>query len=103
MQRMIWWLIVGTKGGLNRALIIRALKERPYNANQLAKLLRLDYKTIRYHLKVLLDNNIITVEGNKYGAVYFPSSNMEKEYEVFEEYLNRMWEKFKDEDDSGEE
>ncbi len=102
MQRLIWWLIVGTKGGLNRALIIRVLKERPYNANQLAKLLSLDYKTIRHHLKVLLDNKIITIEGNKYGAVYFLSSIMEKEYEVFEEYLDRMWEKFKNEIDAGE-
>jgi hypothetical protein len=37
MKRVIWWLIVGTKGGVNRARIIRALKKRPFNANQLTE------------------------------------------------------------------
>ncbi|HIE30965.1 MAG TPA: ArsR family transcriptional regulator, partial [Methanosarcinales archaeon] len=35
MKRMLWWLIAGTKGGVNRARIIKILHERPYNANQL--------------------------------------------------------------------
>ena len=91
MQRVIWWLLVGTKGGVNRARIIRALKERPYNANQLTALLGLDYKTIRHHLKVLQDNKIITSAGDRYGTVYFLSPGMEKEYGVFEEFLDKMW------------
>ena len=97
MRRIIWWLIVGTKGGVNRARIIRALKERPYNANQLAEVLGLDYKTVRHHLKVLQDNKIITSAGERYGTVYFLSPGMEKEYEVFKEYLDKMWNKFKSE------
>jgi len=95
MRRVIWWLLVGTKGGLNRARIIRALKERPYNANQLAEVLGLDYKTVRHHLKVLQDNKIVTAAGEGYGSVYFLSPGMEEEYEVFEEYLNKMWNKYK--------
>jgi DNA-binding transcriptional ArsR family regulator len=91
MQRVIWWLLVGTKGGVNRARIIRALKERPYNANQLTELLGLDYKTVRHHLKVLQDNKIITSAGDRYGTVYFLSPGMEKEYGVFEEFLDKMW------------
>ena len=91
MQRVIWWLIVGTKGGVNRARIIRVLKERPYNANQLTELLGLDYKTVRHHLKVLQDNKIITSAGDRYGTVYFLSPEMEKEYGVFEEFLDKMW------------
>ncbi|MBN1761519.1 MAG: winged helix-turn-helix transcriptional regulator [Methanomicrobia archaeon] len=93
MRRVIWWLIVGTKGGVNRARIIRALNERPYNANQLSEVLELDYKTVRHHLKVLLDNKIITVAGDGYGSVYFLSSGMEEEYEVFKEYLDKVWNK----------
>ncbi len=99
MRRVIWWLIVGTKGGLNRARIIRALKERPYNANQLAELLGLDYKTVRHHLKVLQDNKAITSAGERYGTVYFLSPGMEREYEVFKGYLDKMWNKFKREKD----
>ena len=93
MRRVIWWLIVGTKGGVNRARIIRALHERPYNANQLSEVLELDYKTVRHHLKVLLDNKIITPAGDGYGSVYFLSSGMEEEYEVFREYLDKVWTK----------
>ena len=95
MRRVIWWLIVGTKGGVNRARIIRALKDRPYNANQLAELLGLDYKTVRHHLKVLQDNKVITATGEKYGTVYFLSSYMEKDYDIFKDYLDKMWNKFK--------
>ncbi len=90
---------MGTKGGVNRARIIRALNERPYNANQLTELLGLDYKTVRHHLKVLQDNKIITATGDRYGTVYFLSSCMEKDYEVFKEHLDKMWDKFKSEKD----
>jgi len=97
MRRVIWWLIVGTKGGVNRARILRALHERPYNANQLSEVLGLDYKTVRHHLKVLLDNKVITEAGVGYGLVYFLSEGMEGEYEVFKDYLENVWTKFKNE------
>jgi DNA-binding transcriptional ArsR family regulator len=97
MRRVIWWLIVGTKGGVNRARILRALRERPYNANQLSDVLGLDYKTVRHHLKVLLDNKVITEAGGGYGMVYFLSEGMEGEYEVFKDYLDKVWTKFKNE------
>lgn len=102
MKRVIWWMLVGTKGGVNRARIIRALNERPCNANQLTELLDLDYKTVRHHLKVLQDNKIITSSGNRYGTVYFLSPNMERYYDVFEEHLDKMWDKFKSEKDIGQ-
>lgn len=83
-------MIAGTKGGINRARITNMLHDRPYNANQLAKKLELDYKTIRHHIKVMEDNNIITSSGGgKYGEVYFLSNMMEKNYDIFEE----IWEK----------
>jgi DNA-binding transcriptional ArsR family regulator len=97
MRRVIWWLIVGTKGGVNRARIIRALNERPFNANQLSEVLGLDYKTVRHHLKVLQENKIITTAGDGYGSVYFLSAGMEGEYEVFKEYLDKVWNKYKSE------
>jgi DNA-binding transcriptional ArsR family regulator len=97
MRRVIWWLIVGTKGGVNRARIIRALNERPFNANQLSETLSLDYKTVRHHLKVLQDNKVIAAAGDGYGSVYFLSADVEEEYEVFKDYLDKMWNKYKSE------
>ncbi len=85
MEDMIWWLIAGTRGGINRARIIKELHSRPYNANQLAKNLDLDYKTIRHHIKVLEENNIIVSSGDKYGTMYFLSNEMENNRDIFEE------------------
>ena len=88
MKKLLWWLIAGMKGGINRARIIKTLNERPYNANQLSEELNLDYKTIRHHIKVLEQNNIIKATGEKYGKMYFLSDNMEQNYDVF----NEIWE-----------
>ncbi len=53
MEAALWYVLSGTRGGANRARILRALDERPRNANQLAEDLDLDYKTVRHHLEVL--------------------------------------------------
>jgi DNA-binding transcriptional ArsR family regulator len=87
----LWWLITGSKGGENRARIILELKSRPYNANKLAEKLSLDYKTIRHHIDVLEENTIIKSTGEKYGALYFLSDEMEENYDTFME----IWEEFK--------
>jgi DNA-binding transcriptional ArsR family regulator len=84
MKKILWWLIAGTKGGVNRARIIHLLNERPYNAHQLSEKLDLDYKTVRHHIKVLEDNDVITTSGEKYGTMYFLSSAMEENYELFQ-------------------
>jgi len=94
MKRLLWWLIAGTKGGINRAKIIMILRERPYNANQLTELLKLDYKTVQHHLKVLIKNDIITSpRGKKYGAMYFLSDLMETHYEIFREIWEQIGKK----------
>jgi len=93
MKKLLWWLIAGMKGGINRARIIKALHERPYNANQLSEELNLDYKTIRHHIKVLEQNNLIKSTGEKYGKMYFLSSDMEENYDVFSKIWEQIGEK----------
>jgi DNA-binding transcriptional ArsR family regulator len=90
---ILGWLIAGTRGGLTRAKIIQALKETPRNANQLASLLEMDYRTIRHHLEVLEKNRIITSVGEGYGMTYFLSPVMEENYAMFEEIVNKIWKK----------
>lgn len=90
MERVLWWLILGTKGGFNRARIIKKLNERPYNANQITEALNVSYRTIRYHLKILEDAKIIKSVGQKYGKMYFLSDSMEKNYDDFEVIWNQI-------------
>ena len=91
VRRILWYLVAGTRGGVNRARIIDALRRRPYNPNQLAELLGLDYKTVRHHLEVLKENGVVSpsVEG-KYGAVYLLSSVIEENIHIFDEIWGRI-------------
>jgi DNA-binding transcriptional ArsR family regulator len=83
MKKILWELLAGTKGGMNRAKIIANLRGRPYNANQLAERLSLNYKTIKYHIEVLEKNDIVTSTGKGYGALYFLSDKMEENFSTF--------------------
>ena len=83
LKKILWYLIAGTRGGNTRARIINALIDRPYNANQLSEVIDMDYKTVRHHIDVLMKNSIIVVEGEKYGAMYFLSPNMEANLDEF--------------------
>jgi len=59
---------------------------------QLADKLELNYKTVRHHLKMLTENNIITSTGkNKYGELYFLSNKMEENYHTFQ----NIWKELK--------
>ncbi len=84
-KRLLWWIIAGTRGGRSRGKIIVTLKERPSNASQLAEILEMDYKTIRHHLDVLLENKLIVKMGEKYAASYFLSPQLDLQYNVFQE------------------
>ncbi len=93
LKYLLGWLIAGTRGGLTRAKIIQALKDKPQNANQLATLLGMDYKTMRHHLDVLEKNRLITSIGDRYGATYFLSQVMEDNYNLFEEISSKIGKK----------
>lgn len=87
MEAALWYVFTGTRGGTNRARILRALDERPRNANQLAEDLELDYKTIRHHLDVLADNDIVRDSGDDYGAVYLPTQRVRQNWGTVEQIL----------------
>ena len=95
LKYLLGWLIAGTRGGASRAKIIETLKETPQNANQLANQLGMDYRTIRHHLKLLEKNKIVTSAGNGYGKTYFLSTELEENYAIFEEIVNKLWKKQK--------
>jgi len=73
LKRVLWFVLGGARGGENRARIIHALSQRPKNMNQLAEAMNVDYRTIMHHIQVLKSNSLVVAQGEKYGAVYFPS------------------------------
>lgn len=93
MEKLLWWLITGKRGGINRARIIKKLNTRPYNQHQLSKELNLDYKTVRHHVKILEDNKIIRSTGDAYSKLYFLEDDVEKNIDIFEEIWNTIKEK----------
>ena len=90
IKRVFWYVFAGTKGGLTRINIIDLLRNRPYNINQLSDELKMDYKTIQHHIKVLEDNKIITYEEKKYGTMYFTSQMFEQFKDAYEEIKNKL-------------
>ncbi len=90
MEAVLWYVLTGTRGGTNRVRILRALAERPRNANQLAEDLDLDYKTIRHHLEVLADNGIVQDSGDNYGAVYLPTDRVRTHWETVETIMEQL-------------
>ncbi|CAN5213158.1 hypothetical protein BH18THE2_BH18THE2_07520 [soil metagenome] len=89
-KRLFWYLFVGSKGGYNRAKIIDLLKEMPYNVNQLAGAMKLDYKAIQHHIFILEKNNMITKKGEKYGILYFISNYLEANIDAFNEIKSKI-------------
>ena len=92
-KRLFWYLFAGSRGGYTRIKIIMLLKDRPYNTNQLAELLGLDYKAIQHHLGVLEKNNLISREGEKYGVIFFPSTYLEVNSDSFDEVYKKIGKK----------
>ena len=89
VRQLIGWLIAGTKGGKTRAKIIKILKNSPKNSNQLATLLKVNYKTIRHHITILEKNKLIISAGDHYSTAYFLSELMEENYGLFEEITSK--------------
>jgi len=89
-KRLLWFVFAGSRGGLNRLKIISKLRQNPFNTNQLAKEMGLDYKAIQHHIRVLEKNNMITKVGEKYNVTYFISTYLEVNMEAFEEIEGKL-------------
>jgi DNA-binding transcriptional ArsR family regulator len=91
LKRLLWYLFAGTRGGPSRAEIIRSLQNRPSNANQLAQILGVDYKTIQHHVRVLEENGLVVPsDKGTYGAVLFLTPKMEEALPILDEIWSRI-------------
>jgi DNA-binding transcriptional ArsR family regulator len=87
---VLWQALAGTRGGPNRARILRALADHPQNANQLADEFDLAYNTVRHHLEVLEENKIVQSSNADYGTVYLPSERVRDNWDTVEEIITQI-------------
>lgn len=90
MESVLWYMLAGARGGPTRTRIVRALDDRPWNANQLAERLDLDYTTVRHHLDVLMEHDVVENEGGDYGSVYMLSDAAEDHRDVVVEIIEQL-------------
>lgn len=87
MEGVLWHLLASSRGGPTRVRIVRALDERPRNANQLATELDLDYTTVRHHLDVLQENGVVRRPDEEYAAPYLFTERVRAHWDTVEEVL----------------
>ena len=92
MEDVLWYLFASSRGGPTRAKIVRSLSNRPKNANELAEELGYDYTTIRHHLEILVDNNVLETTGTGYGDIYLFTDMLETHWETMERILETVQE-----------
>jgi predicted transcriptional regulator len=69
-ERIFDIIIGGTRGGPMRLSIVVLLSKRSMNTNEIARNLRIDYKTAEYHLRVLSQNCIVSRKGDGYASKF---------------------------------
>lgn len=89
-QMAIWYLLLGTRGGENRTKILQALNRQPRNTNQIAEDVNLDYKTVKHHLDVLQENDIVKDSDHDYGAVYLLTDQVEENWDMTERIIKSL-------------
>jgi predicted transcriptional regulator len=75
-EQTAYWLLAGSKGAANRLRIIQILDTKPMNLNELSKQSDLNYKTAQHHIELLMENNLVSKAGNRYGQVFFISEQL---------------------------
>ena len=90
LKRVLWHLLGGTRGGPMRIRIIHLLRDRPSNTNQVTRALGIDYKTAEHHLRVLTENRIVSPTGEKYGAVFLLTPEMEESMAEFDQIAAKI-------------
>lgn len=87
MEDTLWYLLASSRGGPTRVRLLQVLDQRPRNANRLAEELGLDYTTVRHHLDILIENNLVRKSGDDYGAIYRYTEQLEANRETLEEVM----------------
>ncbi len=74
---------------------MEVLLEEPMNTNKLRKTLDLDFRTVKHHLEIMENNDLVSSMGANYGKMYFASEKLMDNMELFNEVWTGVSEKLK--------
>ncbi len=89
-KMVLWSIIAGTRGGVNRAKILNLIKGTPLNAHKISTTLNLDHKTVAHHIKILVKNELVKKAEKDYGAKYQLSDIMKENQDTLEEIMEKI-------------
>jgi DNA-binding transcriptional ArsR family regulator len=89
-KRLLWYVLAGSRGGVNRGRIINLLRKGPLNTNQLSEALNVHYRVAEHHIRALERNRLISSAGEKYGRLYFLSPEMEAHLSLFDQIWTQI-------------
>ncbi len=89
-KMILWSIIAGTRGGVNRAKILDLIKETPLNAHKISRTLNLDHKTVAHHIKILAKNELVKKDEKEYGAEYQLSEIMKENQILLDEIMQKI-------------
>ncbi|MHA7647998.1 ArsR family transcriptional regulator [Nitrosopumilus sp. S4] len=89
-KMILWSIIAGTRGGINRAKILNLIKDTPMNANKIATVLNLDHKTVVHHVKILSKNELVVKAEKEYGAEFHLTQIMKDNQSILEEIMQKI-------------
>ncbi|MFB5605112.1 MAG: ArsR family transcriptional regulator [Nitrosarchaeum sp.] len=89
-KMILWSVIAGTRGGINRAKILNLLATMPVNANKISTILNLDHKTVIHHVNILTKNELIVKEEKDYGATYNLTQIMKDNQNTLMEIMEKI-------------
>lgn len=86
LRRAFLFSIYGTRGGPVRLTLLRILSKNRMNINQISNQLKLDYKTVQHHMRVLEKSGFVNKEAlsaeNVYSLSVLVSSNKDLMNEI---------------------
>lgn len=77
-RKVFDFVVGGTRGGPMRMSILSEISRRPKNTNEVAKALKIDYKTAEYHLRVMREHGVVSESGDRYGSKFSVSPLFKK-------------------------